>query len=60
MQRPGDGVGFNWGDYNGTSLKLRQNKTGVPLKLPCTPLLKAELDSAKAALGAEPPLRGPF
>lgn len=54
VQRPGDWVGFTWGDYDGSTLKLRQNKTDVPLKLPCTPLLKAALDRAKASLGAEP------
>ena len=54
VQRPGDWVGFFWGDYDGESLMLRQNKTGVFLMLPCTPQLKAALDGAKAALGAAP------
>jgi hypothetical protein len=27
VQRPGDWSGFTWGDYDGDSLKLRQNKT---------------------------------
>ena len=39
VQRPGDWVGFDWGDYDpsGTgTLRLRQNKTDVPLILPCT------------------------
>jgi integrase len=54
VQRPGDWVGFTWGDYDGNTLKLRQNKTDVPLTLPCTNFLKAALDQAKAGLGASP------
>ena len=54
VQRPGDWVGFTWGDYDGANLKLRQNKTGVPLTLPCTANLKAALDDAKARLGFVP------
>lgn len=54
VQRPGDWVGFRWGDYDGDSLTLRQNKTDKPLVLPCTDQLKAALDRAKAALGAVP------
>ena len=54
VQRPGDWVGFTWGDYDGVSLRLTQNKTDVPLELPCTPQLKAALDAAKAALPFAP------
>lgn len=54
VQRPGDWVGFRWGDYDGDCLSLRQNKTDKPLVLPCTDHLKAALESAKAALGAVP------
>lgn len=54
VQRPGDWVGFRWGDYDGDSLILRQNKTDKPLVLPCTDHLKAALDRAKAQLGAVP------
>jgi hypothetical protein len=54
VQRPGDWVGFTWGDYDGDTLKLRQNKTDVPLQLPCTPELRAALDKAKAELGFSP------
>lgn len=54
VQRPGDWVGFRWGDYDGDSLSLRQNKTDKPLVLPCTSQLKAALDRAKSALGAVP------
>jgi hypothetical protein len=54
VQRPADWVGFRWRDYDGATLTLRQNKTGTPLQLPCTPRLKAALDAAKAALPATP------
>ena len=54
MQRPGDWVDFQWGDYDGDTLKLRQNKTDTPLSLPCTIALKAALDSAKADPGFVP------
>lgn len=54
VQRPGDWVQFTWGDYNGDTLKLRQNKTGKALQLPCTNALKLALDVAKANLGFAP------
>ncbi len=54
VQRPGDWVDFQWGDYDGETLKLRQNKTGKPLLLPCTEALKKALDQAKAKLGFAP------
>ncbi len=54
VQRPGDWVGFRWGDYDGDSLTLRQNKTDKPLVLPCTAELKSTLDTAKEALGVIP------
>lgn len=53
-QRPGDWVDFTWGDYDGDSLRLRQNKTDKPLLLPCTADLKAALDEAKASLPYTP------
>lgn len=57
VQRPGDWVGFDWGDYDASgtgTLQLRQNKTDKPLVLPCTIALKAALDAAKAALPFAP------
>lgn len=54
VQRPGDWVDFQWGDYDGETLKLRQNKTDRPLQLPCTEVLKVALDRAKADLGFVP------
>ncbi|WP_080929570.1 tyrosine-type recombinase/integrase [Tritonibacter mobilis] len=50
VQRPSDWVDFQWGDYDGETLKLRQNKTGKSLLLPCTEALRAALDRAKAEL----------
>lgn len=60
VQRPGDWNGFTWGDYDGHSLTLRQNKTGAKLKLPCTPELKAVLDEAKRGLSATPIAAAPI
>lgn len=54
VQRPGDWVGFRWGDYDGDSLTLRQNKTNKLLVLPCTDQLKSALDRAKSSLAAVP------
>lgn len=54
VQRPGDWVGFTWGDYDGENLRLTQNKTDVPLVLPCTEHLKAALDRAKVELPFAP------
>jgi integrase len=54
VQRPGDWVTFQWGDYDGDTLKLRQNKTGKALTLPCTEALKAALDRTKVELGFAP------
>lgn len=54
VQRPGDWVDFQWGDYDGETLKLHQNKTGKPLSLPCTEALKQALDQAKAELEFAP------
>lgn len=54
VQRPGDWVGFTWGDYDGDTLRLRQNKTDKALILPCTTALREALDTAKAALPFSP------
>lgn len=54
VQRPGDWLDFQWGDYDGDTLKLRQNKTDKPLLLPCTQALRQALDQAKADLGVAP------
>lgn len=44
VQRPSDWIGFRWGDYDGDTLRLRQNKTDKLLALPCTAALRAALD----------------
>lgn len=54
VQRPGDWPGFTWGDYDGDTLRLRQNKTGKALVIPCTDRLRAALDAARAALPVAP------
>lgn len=54
VQRPGDLVDFTWGDYKDDCLALVQNKTDVPLLLPCTAMLKAELEREKARVGGAP------
>ena len=54
VQRPSDWLGFTWGDYDGSNLSLRQNKTDRPLILPCTEALRGALDTARAALGFSP------
>ncbi|MEL6958701.1 MAG: tyrosine-type recombinase/integrase [Pseudomonadota bacterium] len=54
VQRPGDWVGFTWGDYDGQRLRLRQNKTDIPLELPCTEALKRALDAERSRLGVSP------
>jgi integrase len=54
VQRPGDCVDLQWGDYDGETLTLRQNKTGKPLLLPCTEALRKALNQARAALGFVP------
>lgn len=54
VQRPGDWVGFTWGDFDGENLDLSQNKTDRALKLPCSPQLLEALHDAKAALPFTP------
>ena len=54
VQRPGDWVDFQWADYDGEHLELRQNKTQIDLRLPCTPQLKAALDRHRQTLGFAP------
>ncbi len=54
VQRPGDWVGFRWGDYDGDSLSLRQRKTDTSLVLPCTVQLKRILDKTRSGLDVAP------
>lgn len=45
-QREGDVLALSWTAYNGTSIKLRQGKTGSMVNIPVMPDLKAALDAA--------------
>ncbi len=54
VQRPGDWVNFQWGGFDGENLKLRQNKTGKALQLPCSDTLKAALNEARIKFGFLP------
>lgn len=54
VQRPGDLVGFTWGDYDGEALHLVQNKTWRALVIPCTAQLKAALDAELSRLPFTP------
>jgi integrase len=47
-QRRGDLVAMTWGQYDGTTIRLRQEKTGALLALPVHPELVRELDAWKA------------
>ena len=53
-QRPGDVLskkpspGMTWSQYNGETIKLRQEKTGKLIEVPCHKDLRAILDAAKA------------
>lgn len=46
-QRRGDLIALTWNAYDGSTIRLRQSKTGAPLILPVHPTLKAELDAWK-------------
>jgi integrase len=46
-QRPSDLRGLTWGNYTGSTLRLRQSKTRVWVEIPIMPELKAMLDSAQ-------------
>jgi integrase len=35
-QRQGDILHMTWAQFNGTTIRLRQRKTGTPLEVPCT------------------------
>ena len=50
-QRREDLSQMDWTDYQGRMIRVRQNKTGTPLTIPCHPKLKAHLDEIKSAFG---------
>jgi len=47
VQRPGDVLKMLWDRYNGDTIKLRQEKTGKLLEVPCHRDLREALDEAK-------------
>jgi integrase len=47
VQRPGDVLAMTWAQYNGDTIKLRQEKTGKLVEVPCHAELRAALDEAK-------------
>ena len=51
-QRRGDLCRLPWSAYDGTAIRLTQEKTRTSLTLPCHPELKAELDSWRAGADA--------
>jgi integrase len=48
-QRRGDLCAMMWSAYDGSSLKVKQQKTGASLVVPVHPVLKAELDNWRRA-----------
>lgn len=44
-QRAGDCIAMQWADYDGAGIRVRQEKTGAPLWVPCHAALRAELDA---------------
>lgn len=48
-QRRGDLIALRWSDYDGTTLRLKQQKGGAKLVVPVHSVLKAELDRWKQA-----------
>ncbi len=46
-QRPGDMLAMTWGQYNGETIRLRQQKTRKLLEVACHRELRAILDEAK-------------
>lgn len=50
-QRREDLVQMVWSDFQGNIIRVRQNKTGEPLDIPCHPELRKHLDSVKTKFG---------
>jgi integrase len=46
-QRRGDLIRMSWSQYDGQTIRVRQQKTGADLVIPLHPILKAELDDWK-------------
>ena len=54
VQRPADLTRLRWSDYDGTMLKIVQNKGAVVLELPATDMLRAVLDAERARITPHP------
>ena len=50
-QRAGDVVAMEWKDVLGGVVRVRQNKTGEPLDIPCHPVLQKHLKSIRTRFG---------
>lgn len=50
-QRRGDLIAMTWAAYDGSSIRLRQQKTGRALTIPAHPEMRAELDAWRATRG---------
>jgi integrase len=48
-QRRGDLSALTWRQYDGAAITLTQQKTRTPVRIPCHPVLKAELDGWRTA-----------
>lgn len=46
-QRLGDVCAMTWGQYDGETIRLIQEKTDEPVEVPCPEVLRRELDAAK-------------
>lgn len=53
-QREGDCCTMTWADYDGTAVRVKQEKTGEQLWIPAHRELKRELDAWKATAGVAP------
>ncbi len=46
-QRRGDLIAMTWRSYDGSMIRVRQQKTGAELEIPAHPVLRAEMDAWK-------------
>lgn len=52
-QRASDLVDMDWNQYQGRTIRVRQNKTGEPLDIPCHPALSAHLEIIRTRFGGK-------
>ncbi len=58
-QRPGDVRAMTWPAYDGDTIKIRQQKTGKLVEVPCVAVLREALGEAKATRGGTLIVAGP-